>query len=57
VPPDRRSREIDEGREVVAGLVAADGRLRDLLDEFGSSWSYVYDYGNGRVLIEALSEL
>lgn len=57
VPPDRQMREISEGREVVAGLVAADGRLRDLLDECGSSWSYVYDYGNGRVLIEAISEL
>lgn len=52
--PERRIQEIASGREVVATLVAADGRLGALLDEFGSEWSYVHDYGNGRVLLEAL---
>ena len=56
VSPNRQMRDIANGREVVAELVAADSRLGDLLDEFGSTWSYVHDYGNGRVLIEALSE-
>jgi len=54
-PCERRAQEIDRGRQAIAELLASDGRLEALFDEFGTTWSYVSDDGHGRVLLEDIS--
>ena len=54
VATERQQSEVEAGRRVVHRLTTGDQRLQSLLDEFGVTWAYVADYGNGRVLITNL---
>jgi len=50
----RRDREVAQGRAAVDELRRADERVGQIFDEFGTTWAYVSDYGNGRVDLERL---
>lgn len=52
----RRDEEVARGRQAISDLIGSDRRLEDLLAEHGTTWAYVHDYGNGRVLLEDLPE-
>jgi hypothetical protein len=43
--------EIELAKANLASATAADPRFQDLLDQYGSRWELVDDYGNGTVLL------
>jgi hypothetical protein len=49
-------RDVRVGLAHLDAAIAADARLRGLLDEYGLVCSYVFDYGNGAVRVGAVSD-
>jgi hypothetical protein len=53
---ETKARDGEAASRLLSAVVAADPRLAEALDAFGTRFEYGYDYGNGAVRIGTIGE-
>lgn len=53
---ETKARDGEAASRLLSAVVAADPRLAEALDAYGTRFEYVYDYGNGAVRIGTIGE-